>query len=64
MPQDLIGDGHIELWLGKFQAKAARDNTASARSTRNDISDTVASYAISDKQGQGKMLWTTGNEPQ
>ena len=30
------------------------------RSTR----DTVASYAISGEQGEGKTLWTTGNEPQ
>jgi hypothetical protein len=34
-----------------FQAKAGSGNTASARSTRNATSDTVASYAISDEQG-------------
>ena len=33
-----------------FQAFAGRDNTATARSTRDAISDTVASYAIFDEQ--------------
>ena len=56
LPQDLIGDGHTELWPGMFQAKAARDNTVSARSTRNDVSDTVASYAISDESGARKKV--------
>ena len=39
-------------------------NTASSRSTRDAISDTVASYAIPDEQGARKKFWTTGNEPQ
>src|SRR5262249_2488337 len=54
LPQDLIGDGNTELWPGMFQAEAGRGDTASVRSTRNDISDTVASNAISDKQGARK----------
>jgi hypothetical protein len=37
-----------------FQAKAGRGNTTSVRSTRDAISDTVASYAISDEQGARK----------
>jgi len=37
-------------WPGMFQAFAGRDNTATARSTRDAISDTVASYAIFDEQ--------------
>jgi len=28
------------------------------------ISDTAASYAISDERGARKIIWTTGNEPQ
>jgi hypothetical protein len=39
-----------------FHAEAGRGNTASARSTRDAISDTVASYAISDEQGARKKL--------
>src|SRR5262249_37798906 len=50
LPQDLIGDGHTELWPGMFQAEAGRGDTASVRSTRDALSDTVASHAISDKQ--------------
>jgi hypothetical protein len=37
-----------------FQAKAGTGNTASAISTRDAISDTVASYAISDERGARK----------
>jgi putative tryptophan/tyrosine transport system substrate-binding protein len=37
-----------------FQAKAGSGNTASARSTRDAISDTIASYAISDEEGARK----------
>jgi hypothetical protein len=52
-------------WPGMFQAEAGSGNTASVRSTRDVIWDTVASYAIPDAQGgQEKTLWTTGNEPQ
>jgi hypothetical protein len=47
-----------------LQAEAETGNTASVRSTRDAISDTVASYAVSDEQGQGKTLWTTDNEQQ
>ena len=39
-----------------FQAKAGRGKTASVRSTRDAIRDTVASYAISDEQGAGKKV--------
>ena len=42
------------IWPGMFQAEAGRGNTASVRSTRDVISDTVASYAISDEQGARK----------
>jgi hypothetical protein len=52
------------IWVGMFQAEAERGNTASMRSTRDVISDTVASYAISDEQQARKGFWTTGNEPQ
>jgi hypothetical protein len=41
---------------GMFQAKAERGNAASARSTRDTTSDTVASYAISDEQGARKKV--------
>jgi hypothetical protein len=47
-----------------FQAEAGSGNTASVRSKRDAISDTVASYAISDERGEEKTIWTTGNEPQ
>jgi|GEM_PF-5150610 len=26
LPEDLIGNSHAELWLGMFQAEAARKN--------------------------------------
>src|SRR4030095_4850177 len=39
------------MGLGMFQAEAGRGNTASVKSTRGTISDTVASYAISDEEG-------------
>jgi hypothetical protein len=39
-----------------FQAEAESGNTASARSTRDAISDTAASYATSGEQGQEKAL--------
>jgi hypothetical protein len=39
-----------------FQAKAGSGNTASARSTRDAINNTVASYAISDEQGARKKV--------
>jgi hypothetical protein len=42
------------MWPGMFQATAGGGNTASARSTRDAIKDTVASYAISDEQGARK----------
>src|SRR5262249_59188481 len=54
LPRDLIGDGHTELWPGMFQAEAGRGDTASGRSTRDALSNTVARYAISDKQGARK----------
>ena len=42
------------MWAGMFQAEAGSGNTASARSTRDAISDTIASYAISDEEGARK----------
>jgi hypothetical protein len=42
------------MWPGIFHAEAGRGNTASVRRTRDTISDTVASYAISDEQGARK----------
>ena len=44
------------IWPGMFQAKAGRGNTARVRSTKDAISDTVASYAISDEQGARKKV--------
>jgi hypothetical protein len=44
------------IWPGMFQAEAGRGDAASARSTRHAISDTVASYAISDEQGARKKV--------
>jgi hypothetical protein len=44
------------IWPGMFQAEAGRGNTASVRSIRNMIRDTVASYAISDEQGARKKV--------
>jgi len=52
------------IWSGMFHAEEGRGNTASARSTRDAISDTAASYAISEEQGARKRSWTTGNEQQ
>jgi len=54
LPQDLIGDGHTELWPEMFQAEAGRGDTASVRSTRSTIRDTAVRYAISDEQGARK----------
>jgi hypothetical protein len=42
------------MWPGMFQAEAGRGKTASDRSRRYTIRDTVASYAISDEQGARK----------
>ena len=39
-----------------FQADAGRGNMASVRSTREAISDTAVSYAISDEQGARKKV--------
>jgi hypothetical protein len=41
-------------WPGMFQAEAGTGNSPRMRSTRDAISDTVASYAISDEQGARK----------
>jgi hypothetical protein len=52
-----------------FQAEAGKGNAASVR-TRDETSDTAASYAIPDEQGarkkvqQEKRFWTIGNESQ
>jgi hypothetical protein len=42
------------IWPGMFQAEAGKGNTASVTITRDAISDTVASYAISDELGARK----------
>jgi hypothetical protein len=42
------------IWPGMFQAEAGRGSKASVRSTRDTISDTVTSYAISEEQGAKK----------
>jgi hypothetical protein len=42
------------IWPGMFQAEAVRGDMVSVRSTRDAISDTVASYAISAEQGARK----------
>jgi hypothetical protein len=39
-----------------FQAEAGSGNTATVRRMRDAISDTVASYAISDEQGARKKV--------
>jgi hypothetical protein len=39
-----------------FHAKTGSGNTTIVRSTRNVISDTVASYATSDEQGAKKKV--------
>ena len=44
------------IWAGMFQAKAGSGNTVSVRSTRDVISATVASYAISDEQRARKKV--------
>jgi ABC-type uncharacterized transport system substrate-binding protein len=42
------------IWPGMFQAEAGSGNTATVRSTRDAISETVAGYAISDARGSKK----------
>jgi hypothetical protein len=44
------------IWPGMFQAEAGSGNTARVRSIKDAISDTVASYAISDEQGARKKV--------
>jgi hypothetical protein len=44
------------IWAGMFQAEAGSGNTGSAKRTTDAISDTVASYAISDQQGARKKV--------
>jgi hypothetical protein len=44
------------MWPGMFQADPGRGNTASVRSIKDAISDTAASYAISDEQGARKKI--------
>jgi hypothetical protein len=39
-----------------FHAEAGSGNTASVKSTRDAIRDTIASYAISDEQGARKKV--------
>jgi hypothetical protein len=52
------------IWPGMFQAEAGKGNMATVRRTRDAISDTVASYAISDEQEEEKRHWTTYGEAQ
>jgi hypothetical protein len=52
------------MWPGMFQAKAGRGSTTSVRSTRDAISDMVPAMQYPMNTGQGKRLWTTGNEAQ
>jgi hypothetical protein len=44
------------MWPGMFHAEAGTGNTASVKSTRDAIMDTVASYAISDEQVTRKKV--------
>jgi hypothetical protein len=46
-----------------FQAKAGRGNMASVRSTRDAMSGTVASYAISDEQRATKKVLDNRHHP-
>src|SRR5215831_13330618 len=51
------------IWPGMFQAKAGRGTRTDIRSVSDTISsDTAASYAIPNEQGQEKTFWTTGNK--
>jgi hypothetical protein len=56
------------MWPGIFQAEAGRGSPTNARSSRDAIKDTVASYAITNEQRARKRFWkrfwTTGSEPQ
>ena len=44
------------MWPGMFQAKAGSGNTASVRSTRDALTNTVATYAIADEQEARKKV--------
>jgi len=44
------------IWPGMFHAEAATADIASARSMRDALSATVASYAISEEQGARKKV--------
>jgi hypothetical protein len=44
------------IWPGMFQAEAGKGNAASVRITRDETSDTAASYAIPDEQGARKKV--------
>jgi hypothetical protein len=46
------------MWPGMFQAEAGRGNTATARSTRDGISDRLP--AIPDEQGARKKVLDNG----
>jgi hypothetical protein len=48
------------IWLGMFQAEVGRGNTASVRSTRDAINDTVASHAIYEEHGARKNALDNG----
>jgi len=48
------------IWPGMFQAEAGRGITASVKSIRDAISDTAASYAISNEQGARKNALDNG----
>jgi hypothetical protein len=44
------------IWPEMFQAEAGSGNRVRVRRTRNAISDTLASYAISDEQAARKIV--------
>jgi hypothetical protein len=47
----MISNGNILDMAGDVPGRSRRGNTASVKRTKDAISDTVASYAISDEQG-------------
>ena len=47
--KDLVSDGSREHMVGDVPSRSGMGNTTSARSTRDAVSDTVASYAIIDE---------------
>jgi hypothetical protein len=54
--KDLVSDGCREHMAGDVPSGSGRGNTTTMRSTRDAISDTVASHAISDEQRARKKV--------